>query len=574
MFIDCLDGSAIADLNTDVCIVGGGPAGLSIAVAFTHTNIDVCVLESGTWTGRHETQDLCAGDSVGDLELDPANARLRAFGGGMRLWGGGCAPLTHLDFETRDWVPESGWPFDYETLLPYYERARVLFGLESRELEGDSFAGRPRRTPPTFDTSDVINRVTATAAGDPSSLNRARLDHAQNVRVLLNVTALECVPASNGIAVEHVIVQTLDGRRGRVRARHVVLACGGIENPRLLLLSDSVTPLGLGNDYDQVGRYFMDHPSGRLGRIVGGNLNLVNNPHECEATPGRSAVHSVPCLSDDAQRARRVLNARVRTFAVEADATPGLAALRALRSRSPRRTASSTSDGLDLEQRICDALDHRPRPQGPYPTGEPAWRLALRSSLGAADLLHALARKLKDQPTIPPAHVELFGFFEQAPNAASRITLGRSLDALGQRRVCIDWRLTPLDHHTYHTAGTLLGESMARVAGGRFEPDQWLNVDGTTPALYGTAHHIGSTRMADNPKHGVVDRHCRVHGIDNLHVAGSSVFPTGGWAFPTFTIAALSLRLADRLAARLAAERGPLWVRTVDESSDSPPLHS
>jgi len=566
VFIDYLDGSAIADLDTDICIVGGGPAGLSIAYALADSHIDVCLLESGTWTGNRETQALCIGDSIGNIDLDPANARLRAFGGSVRLWGNGCALLTPLDFEARDWVPESGWPFDYDALLPYYERARELFGLESRALGRGNFVGTPKRTPPTFDAPEVINRFTASAAGDPSSLHRARLQRADNIRILLNATVVECVPSANGAAIERVTVQARDGRRSHVRARHVVLACGGIENARLLLLSDSVTPGGLGNGYDQVGRYFMDHPSGRLGRIVGGDLSRVTHPDDCLAVPGGTAVNSLPCLSDDVQRSRRVLNARVRAFPVEAEPAPGVAALRALRARRP---SSPANDNLLIERRICEALDHRPATHTSGMTNDPAWRLALRSGLGAADLLHALARKLTDRSTIGPTHVELFGFFEQAPNAASRITLGRELDALGQRRVRVDWRITPLDLHTFHTAGWLFGDAMARVAGGRFEPDEWLHSKSDPTVLHGTAHHIGTTRMADSPHRGVVDRHCRVHGFDNLHVAGSSVFPTGGWAFPTFTIAALSLRLADRLRARLAAERGPVWDRGAGTAIDA-----
>lgn len=572
MFIDYLDGSASADLDTDICIVGGGPAGLSIAYALADTDVEVCLLESGTWTGNDATQDLCAGDSIGDLALDPATARLRAFGGGFRVWGSGCAPLTPLDFEVRDWVPESGWPFDFDALLPWYERARVLFGLESRELGRDGFLGTPARTPPSFDTPEVVHRFSrfsASPAGDPS-VHRARLERADNVQIVLNATVVSIVPSDNGRTVERVIVQALDGRRTSVRARHVVLACGGIENARLLLLSDSVTPGGLGNDYDQVGRYFMDHPSGRLGRVVGGDLHRITHPYEGSIVPGATTLCPHPCLSDEAQRTRHLLNARVRNFAVEADAPPGIAALRALRARRPSQDESSH---LLIEQRICDALDHRPTPRAAQVTSDPAWRLALRSGLGAADLLHALARKLTDRRMIELSHVELFGFFEQAPNASSRITLGRERDALGQRRVCVDWRLTPLDEHTFRTAGQLFGDTMARAAGGRFEPAAWLSTHGEATALHGTAHHIGTTRISDDPRRGVVDRHCRVHGIDNLHVAGSSVFPTGGWAFPTLTIAALSLRLADQLVARLAAERGPTWLGRSDGASDATTIH-
>jgi choline dehydrogenase-like flavoprotein len=179
---------------------------------------------------------------------------------------------------------------------------------------------------------------------------------------------------------------------------------------------------------------------------------------------------------------------------------------------------------------------------------------ALKLGLGVGDIAKALVYKLTDRPTVSNSHVELVGYFEQAPNPESRITLSDDTDALGQRKVQVDWRLTPLDHHTYRTTATLFGSELARSCNGRFELADWLaDEDGSKPEIHGTAHHIGTTRMSDDPSMGVVDRDCRVHGMDNLHIAGSSVFPTGGWAFPTFTIVALSLRLADELRALLIA---------------------
>ena len=185
-------------------------------------------------------------------------------------------------------------------------------------------------------------------------------------------------------------------------------------------------------------------------------------------------------------------------------------------------------------------------------TTESIGTLALQLGMGLGDVVKAFAQKLTDRPTVKSSHVDLIGFFEQAPNPDSRITLGTETDALGKRKVCVDWRLTPLDMHTYRTAAKLFGGELASACGGTFQLDPWLDGEASTvPQVHGTAHHLGTTRMSDDPRQGVVDRHCRVHGIDNLHIAGSSVFPTGGWAFPTFTIVALSLRLAEDLRALL-----------------------
>ena len=531
MVIDYLDASAVADMRADVCI-----------------------LESGTWAGCEATQDLCAGASVGTFDLDPAQARMRAFGGSARLWGGGCVPLAPMDFESRDWVPGSGWPIHYDTLAPYYERARHFFGIE-HDLVPGSFSGRKAYTPLMFDDPAITTRFSTSSPTNFSRDHRALLERASHVRLVLNATVEECNAFESGGAVESVTVRTPDGRRNVVRAGYFVLACGGIENPRLLLLSSGITPRGLGNDYDQVGRRFMDHPTCRLGRLAGDTAERA-----LPAGDGPTPLYPQVCLSEDGQRILGVLNARVRLSPVEGEPAPGIAAMRAF--RASLRTPPDVSEGALLEQRICEALDHRTRPHGgqTQTTNDAAWRLALRTGLGAADLLHALARRLTKRTTVPPAFVDLFGLFEQAPNPQSRVMLGDGVDPFGQRRVAVDWRVTELDLHTFRTTARVFGDGLARVSGARFEPEPWIAEGGAPPELFGTAHHMGTTRMSDDPRDGVVNRNCRVHGIDNLYVAGSSVFTTAGWAFPTFTIGALGLRLAEHLLMRLDEVTGSSWA--------------
>ena len=183
---------------------------------------------------------------------------------------------------------------------------------------------------------------------------------------------------------------------------------------------------------------------------------------------------------------------------------------------------------------------------------------ALKLGLGIGDLARACVHKLTDRPTVANSHVDLVGYFEQAPNPDSRVTLGKSLDAFGQRKVNVDWRLTPLDHETFRSSARVFGEEIARAGKGCFELEPWLADDGyAKPEVHGTAHHMGTTRMSNDPRTGVVDAKCKVHGVDNLHIAGSSVFPTSGWAFPTFTIVALSMRLADEVRDLLATYATP-----------------
>jgi choline dehydrogenase-like flavoprotein len=255
-------------------------------------------------------------------------------------------------------------------------------------------------------------------------------------------------------------------------------------------------------------------------------------------------------LSEAYQRRERVLGGRVRPFPVY-KAAPGLSALRDLRLLLADQKPSERDT---VEASVREAMKNtemyefaRPPDTRTIPHS------VLRTLLGAPDLLRAVQRKLADQPIEEVSHVDMIAFFEQAPNAESRVTLGPTADANGQRRIQVDWRLTALDEITYRKAARNFGDTLAAAWGSTFTPAPWVtDPSGRPPRIYGTAHHIGATRMAHSPKDGVVDQECRVHGVANLHVAGSSVFPTGGWAFPTLTIVALSVRLADRLRKVLA----------------------
>jgi choline dehydrogenase-like flavoprotein len=549
MIVDYLDGSVEAGLDADICVVGAGAAGIAIARSFIGTSLRVCLLESGGLAGERRSQALYEGHSIGRLPIDPGTSRMRAFGGSCNLWGGGCMPLGELDLEPRDWVDHSGWPIAAAELEPYYRRARAICGIEAHAINGNGFSSPPARAPIRFDGDKLTNQIFIRAAVLFGRDYLGELERAPNILMMLHANLLELDVAPDGGAVLGARIGSLGGHRGVVRARHYVLACGGIENARLLLLSDAVVPGGPGNAHDLVGRYFMDHPSGKLGTVMAGASDRLVRPYDRQRARGTAPWPEI-CLSEQAQRAYRLLNGRVHPFAVEGPVPRGVRALRGLR-RAMRPRAGD--EAVQLEADLLAATRNEALPEPGAASGSPA-RLALQLGLGAGDVARALVRKWADKPVVRSSHVDLVGYFEQAPNPDSRVMLDCERDVLGQRKVCIDWRLTELDRHTYRTAARLFGEELARACGGRFQAEPWVDADdGTPPRVQGTAHHLGTTRMADDPRLGVVDRHCRVHGMDNLHIAGSSVFPTGGWAFPTFTIVALSLRLADRLQ-KLCAE--------------------
>jgi choline dehydrogenase-like flavoprotein len=550
VIIDYLNSSAKADFDADLCVIGAGAAGIAIARHFIGTSVTVCVVEGGGATGEEQSQSLYEGTSIGTVPLDAGTSRMRVFGGSCNLWGGGCIPLGKHDLAERLWVPHSGWPIAYDELKPYYERARDYCQIAAHEVTSGSFLTAVAHTPISFDADKLINPVFARSPILFGKAYRSELEKAPNITVLLHANLLELHASASGAAVRYARIGGVDGRKGVVRARHYVLACGGIENARLLLLSNSVLPRGLGNEYDLVGRYFMDHPCGSMGAIITDTPERLTRPYDRNLGKGLAPAFPEIGLSPAFQQAHRILNGRVHPFAVEGPVPQGIRSLRDF--RAAWRPSVRNENAL-LEARLCAALKNAPSNEDDTRArSDNLAMLALRVGLGSVDIAKAMLQKLDNKPVVRSNRVELIGYFEQAPNPDSRIMLAEERDVLGLPKVCVDWRLTALDRYTYRTAAALFGAELAGACDGIYQPAAWLSEsDSATAQVHTTAHHLGTTRMSDDPQQGVVDQQCRVHGMDNLHIAGSSVFPTGGWAFPTFTIVALSLRLADHLRTQL-----------------------
>jgi len=553
VILDYLDGSVPADHQADLCVIGAGPAGIAIARAFLGTQVRVLLVESGGLAGEDRTQALCEGTAHGGSPFDMAHSRMRVFGGSCTLWGGGCIPLADSDMTPREWVPDSGWPLRYADLEPWYAKAREFCQIAPEHTFGPGqFDGPTQRKPLDLDPEALVNLLFARSPILFGEAYRDELRAAPNITVLLHANLMELEANASATAVVRARLGALTGRRGHVSARHFVLAAGGIENARLLLLSDSVAPCGLGNDRDLVGRYFMDHPRGTIGSVHSESPDKLTRPYERAIGKVRLPVAAEIGLANAAQRHHRVLNGRVHPFAVEGALPKGIRALRNVRAalRPPSRDEATL-----LEARLSAAMSNGPTAAAVAVPPNLALS-AVSLGLHIGDVIRAVAQKVADKPTVNSERVELVGFFEQAPNRDSRVTLGNTRDALGLRRVNIDWRLTELDRHTYRTLTSLSGKPLADACGGTFEAAHWATDASAEPEVFGTAHHMGTTRMSADPASGVVDTDGTVHGMHNLHVAGSSVFPTSGWAFPTFTLIALSLRLADHLRVLLAAYEG------------------
>ncbi|MEM7220643.1 MAG: GMC family oxidoreductase [Pseudomonadota bacterium] len=529
MLIDLEQYDGPDTLDADVCVVGAGVAGALLAERLAAAGVDVCLLEAGGADFEDRTQALYAGTNAGMDYYPLDGARLRFFGGTANIWGGRCVSLDRIDFERREWVPYSGWPITAEDLVPYYRRAHDHLELGEYDYSDDLWAqcdgGRPE-----FDADKFATRFWRfDEQRERFVAGRSPLLHADaRARVVLHANVTRLAAAPNADRIERVEVSTLGGRKLSVCASQVVLAAGAVENARLLLVSNDVQPHGVGNDRDQVGRYFMEHPHARIGTLdpgSGADFKLWSAFRKrFLPVPIAPVLLASPAL----QRERELLNTAV-TFKLQ----------------------RPTDRGTPLNRRLYLSLKHQ---LNPTRTGRALWH-------GYRDAKKLLQRSVRNsfertRAAVGATTLHLMVRAEQAPNPASRVRLdAHERDALGVPRVALDWQLGEQDKHTLNALNAALGAEFQRLGYGALRPSEWLADDSLAwpvdPTIgnhpIGGYHHMGTTRMSADPARGVVDADCRVHGYDNLSIAGSSVFATGGWANPTLTILALAERLADRL---------------------------
>jgi choline dehydrogenase-like flavoprotein len=536
MFIDtrCIEDGSLVE--STVCIIGGGVAGITLAMELDRQGIDVCLLESGGFNPDDDTRDLYRGEDVGDWRYSFADgSRSRFLGGSSNCWGGWCRPLDPWDFEKRDWVAHSGWPFGLDELMPYYERTHPLLKLGPNNYDPEFWErsiARPdvRRMPlVSGKVRDTISQFSPPARF--GKLYRDVLKRSHNVRVYLYANATNIDTDRPASTVSRIQVSTLTGRRMDVSARLYVLATGGIENARLLLASNKVQPEGLGNGNDLVGRFFMDHP-----RLFSGNIRFnrewsrnklsdvkYHYQNAAVAAYGTCIAHQF-ALKPEVLRDEGILNARVWFSSVfPGEGSEGAQALFRCKQALLKKDQDDWSLGKDMLTMVTHPLDTIG--YGYTRLFQPRW----------------LIKGVKFQLIVEP---------EPDPN--SRVMLSPTQkDKLGMPRVRVDWRLGSKVQRTFDRTLAILADDMRKSGVAQVALDNPIEGGKWPSDLEGTWHHMGTTRMHESPKHGVVDPDCRVHGMSNLYVAGSSLFPTAGANFPTITLAALAFRLSEHLVGEL-----------------------
>lgn len=550
MFINARHVEEGTTIEADLCIIGGGPAGITIARALAGGPLNVCLLESGGPEEEDATQALAEGEVTGRPYYPLDETRFRVFGGSSGRWAGWCRPLDPHDLEQRDWIPHSGWPIGWPELAPHLRTAAQLCQLDQPDFDpGHWFDSIPELYGSHF-TGDGI-RTVIWQGSPPTQFGtayREELKRARNVSVYLYANAVELESQGAGAHVSGVRVASLNGGRFQVRARAYVLAAGAIETARLLLASNAENPAGLGNDHDLVGRYFMEHPHVVTGRLrltpeTSGNRPLL--PAVDRALGGAYArmalqrpsgnIKVAYSLEPEVQRREHLLNFSTHLTTGSYERREDSEAYHSLKLvvgnfRSPRR--------------VAEQIRNRALPAG---LGRHVKNLVTNLD----EVASTLAQEVVQRPT----HLELFTQSEQSPNPDSRVMLSPERDELGMPRVRLDWQLSDLDKRSIRRSQELVGARLQAAGLGVLEAEEWLLAedDRWGATLHGGHHHLGTARMSEHPDKGVVDPTGRVHGTDNLFVSDSSVFPTGGYANPLLTIVALAVRTADHLRSVLSS---------------------
>lgn len=510
MIKDFNDSAVGKMLEADVCVVGAGAAGITIAHALMNKGLDVLVLESGGQYPDKETTDLNTLTVDDDIDANVTGTRFnpnracrqRFFGGTTNHWTGWCRPLDEIDFKARSWIPQSGWPISRSDLEPYYQAAKPYCDLQNPIFTAakSGLDNLPNYLPNKLE-SIFWSFSAPTRFGQKY---RAELEASANVTVLLHANVVDIVTDSLESTVSALTVRSLNGKQSNIRASRYIVATGALENTRLLLASNKINPAGVGNQSGMVGKNYQNHPHLDVGTIVSSDPQALSALYERRPPSGQgdNGFRLGIGATEDIQQERGTLN-----FA---------ASFQEEKAKKIIRTMWNDIKRFNWPNDFSSKM-----------------KTVVEDLVGQEERL---------------SH-QVYMYTEQAPNNDSRIALTDERDALDMPRIRMDWKLNDLDKHTVKQASLVIGEEVGRLGIGRLNIRDWImQSDGKFPSsLWGGCHQIGTTRMSASADDGVVDKNCRVHGVDNLYLAGSSVFPTGGHTPPTFTIVALALRLADHL---------------------------
>lgn len=563
----------------DVLIVGGGPAGLSVARGLDGSKKDIVILESGgleesaetealnevvategTWNSR---QALRRADYHKALTRHWTHARqgygvrCRSLGGSTASWAGKSAAFDEIDFAKRDWVPNSGWPISRSDLDSAQERALKILNLGPNCCDDDLWALMRRNCPDPRPDPEVLRSFFwqfSRSTIDPMDVLRAGREFLRDAptpcRVLTGATVVELLTDESGRRATGAVVADKHGIHRTVLASTVVLAASAIENARLLLVSRKSNLMGLGNVHGTVGRYLMDHPCAVVARFKEPDIVKMSELfgfYGLRNPAGVTMYMRGLAPTPEVQAAEGLLNCAAFMPGERAPDDPWDAAKRLLK----RKSDNYISDALAIlrsPKLVATGLGRMALQSPLVPKGISQFAvnqvIRFRPNLAAEEYLtRGLPHKLTG--------LEIQTVCEQVPDPENRVTLSEKTDKYGTQLPLVRWRVGEAEMRTLARSACLVANSFEKAGMPVPVVDNWVTAEKyDEAAVIDMAHTAGTTRMSEDPRTGVVDRNCQVHGVDGLFVAGASVFPTSGHANPTLMIVSLATRLADHISGR------------------------
>jgi glycine/D-amino acid oxidase-like deaminating enzyme len=536
--------------QSDVCIVGAGPAGITLACELLGSGLSILILEAGEQAFAKRAQDGLFGEvALRSPHSPPHMYRRRVLGGASSIWGGRCVPLDPIVLQERSYVSGSGWPLSWQELERYYHRAHPYFDAGPYDYSACStlVPGAPE-TLMGLACPDILadNIERFSPPTDFGKRYRRLLADALDLKLLLGVEALRLDAPEVSVRELHAIA---GDKKIKIRAERYVLATGGLETRRLLILSDLTRRDGLGNEGGAVGRYYMCHLENTIGR-----LQLIPKERPIALHFERSLdgvyVRRKLALSAEAQRREQLLNTAFRFhYPPISDPSHGTGILSALYLMKDAVLPEYRQKLATIEMAARNRLDRNPAFWLAHGANIIRDAPAVASFCAKWLRLRILAkRKL---PFVVVANRDgrypLDINAEQVPNWNSRVLLAERRDRYGRPVLKVDWRASRQDEESLLRTLGLLQRCFTASGVARLEYDEDRLQEVVTASTPVAGHHIGTARMADNPRHGVVDANGTVHGVANLYCVGSATFPTCGHANPTLTIVAMAVRLADHL---------------------------
>lgn len=527
----------------DVCVVGTGPVGIALALACEERGLSVLALESGGLNEDGFAASLATGHIADEARhATPSLTMRRGYGGTSRWWGGRCVPLDAIDFGSGNNVFCAEWPIQYDDVARWHSAAATFFGI----------------APAVFDHADEpwtrlrdINYTRLerwTPNVDIGKLYHDRLAKSKRVKVVLGATVSKLHFDEAGHRVTGLTVANRN-HATEIQPARIVLACGGLETTRQLLVAQSARPELFGGAQSVLGQYYMGHLSGKIADIVLSDQGLAKDfdyyIHKGAYTRRRFT------LGSEIQSSEGLGN-----IALWADNPP----FHQPDHRNGVLSAAWLALAIKPIGRLLVSEGNRLKFVGPRPY---RWADHLRNVLSspfktAEEMSRILYNMYVSRPRKPSfllrsdgGRYSLHYHAEQSPNRRSTIKLSNRIDALGTPYLDIDLQFQEFDAELVVRAHQILDKSLRDSGLGRLEyhcSDETVRHSVVLNQADDGFHQLGTTRMGNNKADSVVDTNSRIHDVENLYVASSSVFPTSGQANPTFPTVALAIRLAAHLA--------------------------